>query len=165
MNTNNPFELFGLTPQLYVDHTELDHAFQKVQSLCHPDKTSCPLEKQAALSLSAKISTLYTDLKTPIGCLNAILKLHNRENIESVSKVVQDMEAMQQVFSMQEELMELKLDSNSEGIATLQKKLNKLISDTESAIMLAHKNNDNTALEKLAVRFSYLFKFKKTNSI
>ena len=165
MNTDNPFKLFGLTPQIYVDHTALDHAFQKIQSLCHPDKTSCPLEKQAALSLSAKISTLYTDLKTPIGCLNAILKLHNKDNIENISKVVQDTETLQQVFFMQEELMELKLDSNSEGIAILQKKLNKLISNTESAIMLAHKNNDDTALEKLAVRFSYLFKFKKTNGI
>ncbi len=161
MNTENPFELFGLKPQLTINSAELDKAFQRIQLLCHPDKHACPIEKKAALTVSAKISTLYSELKTPIGCLNAILKLHHLDCIENLSKKNNDIDTMQEVFTMQETLMALKLSNDADAIKQLYDKLKERLVAIEVAFMLAHKNNNIDELQKQAIRFSYFSKFQK----
>lgn len=162
MNVNNPFDLFGLKPQLNINSAALDKAFQRLQLLCHPDKHICPVEKQAARSLSAKISTLYSELKTPLGCLNAILKLHNLDCIENLSKTLNNMDTMQEVFSMQEKLMDLKFNNDCEGIKQLDAAVKERITDIESLFILAHEHNHIQDLKQQAIRFSYFVKFYKS---
>lgn len=160
MNTNNPFDLFGLELQLNIPTAELDKAFQRLQLLCHPDTRTCPIEKQASLSLSAKISTIYSELKTPLGCLNAILKLHSLDCIEDISKTTNDMETMQEVFSMQEKLMDLKISNDHAGIKQLNNTVNERIKNIESDFIFAHKNDKIDDLKQYAVQLTYFFKFQ-----
>ena len=162
MNIDNPFELFDLEPQLNIPSLKLDQAFQRIQLLCHPDKHACPIEKQAALALSSKISTLYSELKTPLGCMNAILKLHNIDCIDSLAKTHNDMETMQEIFSMQEALMDLKLNNDIVGIKLLGDAVQERITAVESSFMLAHKNKITDDLKQQAVQFSYFEKFQKS---
>lgn len=161
MNTDNPFELFGLNVQLNICHAVLDRAFQRIQMLCHPDQYTCPINKQAALTLSAKISTQYAALKTSIGCLNAILKLHNLDNIDDIAKTHNDIITMQEIFSMQEDLITLKTQNNTVGIQQLNDTVKERITDIESAFILAHEHQNLADLQKYAVRFSYFIKFQK----
>jgi Fe-S protein assembly co-chaperone HscB len=160
MNINNPFELFSLKPQLNIDQTLLDQAFQCVQLLCHPDQYTCPIDKQAALALSAKISTQYAALKTPIGCLNAILKLHNLDSIENIAKMYSDIETMQDIFAMQESLIDLKTKGDTAEIKKLSHVIQERLTAIELAFMLAHNDNNLADLQKQAVRFSYFIKFQ-----
>ncbi len=161
MNTDNAFELFSLTPCIYVNQIELDAAFQRLQLLYHPDNYTCPIDKQAALTLSAKISQQYAALKTPLGCVNAVLKRHNLDSIENISKTNNDMEIMQDIFAMQEALIDFKAKDDVTGIKQLNDTLQERISAIEPAFILAHKNNNTSELKKQAIRFSYLIKFQQ----
>ena len=142
-----------------MNRAQLDKAFQRIQLLYHPDKHACPIDKQAALTLSAKIAKQYAALKTPLGCLNAILKLHSLDTIED--KTNNDMEIMQEIFAMQEKLIDLKAKDDTAGIKQLSYALAERIAAIESAFMLAHENNNTSELKKQAIRFSYFIKFQK----
>jgi len=93
--------------------------------------------------------------------LNAILKLHHLDCIENLSKKNNDIDTMQEVFTMQETLMALKLSNDADAIKQLYDKLKERLVAIEVAFMLAHKNNNIDELQKQAIRFSYFSKFQK----
>ncbi|MGH6623721.1 MAG: Fe-S protein assembly co-chaperone HscB [Burkholderiaceae bacterium] len=68
MLSDDHFELFQLAPRFALDASELDRAYQDVQSRVHPDRfaSRSPAERRVAMQWAARANEAYRTLKSPL---------------------------------------------------------------------------------------------------
>ncbi|CAO5679232.1 MAG: Co-chaperone protein HscB [Holosporales bacterium] len=150
----NLFSFFNLTPSVFIDKQKLDDVFYHLQKQIHPDEKNDPFYAKAALTLSAKITKAYSDLKDPLFCIESLLKLKGAKELNELSKQPEYKDLLLDIFDLQEKFLNIEKD---DFIKNLQKKLSDLAKDIENAYL----QSDLTKLEKNALYFFYLWSLKK----
>jgi len=112
------FSVFGLTPRLNLDLTELEHEFHRLSRKLHPDRfaRAGENEKQWSLADTALLNDAYRTLKDPIHRTEYLLKLHGAEigeehsgkDRKDPSRVPADL--LEEVFELNMQLEEMRME-------------------------------------------------------
>ena len=78
LTSNNPFELFGLSPGFSIDEEILEKAYREIQSRVHPDRFAHAgdAERRASLQWTTRVNEAYRALKDPVQRGKHLLELH-----------------------------------------------------------------------------------------
>src|SRR5256885_1482267 len=78
LTSNNPFELFGLSPGFSIDEETLEKAYRDIQSRVHPDRFAHAgdAERRASLQWTTRVNEAFQILKNPVSRARHILELH-----------------------------------------------------------------------------------------
>src|SRR5436190_9808329 len=77
-SSDNPFELFGLTPAFSLDAEALEAAYREIQSRVHPDRFAHAgdAERRASLQWTTRVNEAYRALKSPVQRASHLLSLY-----------------------------------------------------------------------------------------
>ena len=153
MISNNYFDLFHITPCVFVNRKELDNKFQKLQKFFHPDTQNNILDNNASDELSTKITTAYDTLKSPLGCVNHLLALKKCKPLEGSPSTIENPTLLEEIMDLEERLLE------EDDIHHLQQEVEKNINTLAKRIEESFIKNDIKKLEQEALYFFYYFKF------
>ncbi len=111
------FSVFGLTPRLDLDLSELEHEFHRLSRKLHPDRfaRAGENEKQWSLADTALLNDAYRTLKDPIHRTEYLLKLHGAaigeehsgKDRKDPSRVPADL--LEEVFELNMQLEEMRM--------------------------------------------------------
>ena len=98
-NTNNYFELFGLSSKFNIDANKLESNFRKIQSESHPDRfvIAEPAEKLKSMKLATLANEAYQTLKHPANRAKYLLEQHGITAISETNTAMPTDFLMQQM--------------------------------------------------------------------
>ena len=154
MNFNNFFDLFHITPCVFVDIKKLDYTYQNLQQLFHPDQQKNEIDNQAAIVLSSKIAKAYDTLKNPLLCVDHLLYLKNCCTLHQHENSIFDSDILEENMDFQEKFLSPEYDA-----PTLMEHIEQKIKITVKKLEEAYQKDDIDTLEKQALYFFYRYQF------
>ncbi|MEZ4910299.1 MAG: Fe-S protein assembly co-chaperone HscB [Saprospiraceae bacterium] len=156
----NYFDLLGINESFHLDTAELKRKYYHLSKSLHPDllQNSSTWENQASVLETEKINMAYETLKDPFKRLKHLLEIHDVLN-ENQNV---DQSFLMEVMEINENIMELEMESNIELLKNTQKLWNDLSQsiDTEIQPYLQKFNEGDRSQENFAAIKRIFFKIK-----
>ena len=149
----NYFEIFELEVNTDIDLDELEEKYLSFQQQFHPDKAStADIEKSILLNEGFEV------LKKPIPRLAYILKLCGLDILDDTKAPKVDNETLQEIWELQENLLESSKEEKQKLKKELKAKINKLLDET--SIRIKEENFQQAA--QILIKSKYLNKILKS---
>ena len=156
----NPYDLFSLKKNFFIDYDDLENKYFQLQNIFHPDKfiNSENREKEISAFESSSINNAYNMLVNNIDRIKILLNL-NGYNIDSNNnKSLTDHLLLEEIMDLQNRCMSIENDNEKLKIKSeIKNKINKI----ESQINENFKKKKFSEIENLTVKLSYLEKINK----
>lgn len=156
----NPYDLFSLKKNFFIDYDELENKYFQLQNIFHPDKfiNSENREKEISAFESSSINNAYNMLVNNVDRIKILLNL-NGYNIDSNNnKSLTDHLLLEEIMDLQNRCMSIENNSEKSKIKSeIKNKINKI----ESQINENFKKKKFSEIENLSVKLSYLEKINK----
>jgi molecular chaperone HscB len=160
----NYFDLFQIPVSIRLDKDLIKTKFYQLSRQYHPDRyTNAPEDEQSeALERSSMINKAWKTFQKEDEIIRYVLSLHNL--IEEEGKYELSPAFLMEVMELNEELMEIDLesDSNADKLADIKSKLEQLITETYKNVEETVEGyQENTiSKEKLLQLKDYYYKKK-----
>lgn len=145
----NYFEIFDLKINTQIDLDQLEEKYLTFQQQFHPDKAST-----ADIEKSILLNEAFEVLKTTFSRLSYILKLQGTDILDDTKAPKVDNETLQEIWELQEELLESSQDEKIKLKKELKNKVSNLL--TQSAEEINNKNFTKAA--QILIRSKYFNK-------
>ena len=145
----NYFEIFDLKINTQIDLDQLEETYLTFQQQFHPDKAST-----ADIEKSILLNEAFEVLKTTFSRLSYILKLQGTDILDDTKAPKVDNETLQEIWELQEELLESSQDEKIKLKKELKNKVSNLL--TQSAEEINNKNFTKAA--QILIRSKYFNK-------
>lgn len=163
----NYFELFELPVQLKLDKNEVRKKYLELSKKNHPDffATAGSENQQTAIEMSALINNALKTLSNGDDTIRYVLQLKGLLEDEEKYSLTPDF--LMQMMEVNEELAELKDDSDPDLRSRLQQQLNELIKEIYEPVVHIIENYQEgvTSEEELLLVKDYYFKKKYINRL
>jgi molecular chaperone HscB len=151
-DTQNFFEIFGVSEIYDLDLAELSSRFRKLQSAVHPDKyaNASDMERRLSVQKSALINEAYLTLKSPLERARYMLKLRGVDLSNETSTAMAPEFLMQQI-QLREELEDVRRCLHPlEQLEKVSSKINNILDEQKKAVSQLFVN-DNIKLDEIQI--------------
>ena len=158
----NYFELFEIPVAIRLDTALIKKKFYQLSRQYHPDRFANASEDEQSESLerSSMINKAWKTFQKEEEIIRYILSLHDL--IEEEEKYELSPDFLMEVMELNEELMELEDETNTEKLDNIRSKLEQLLTKTYSHVeeIVEHYQEDTVTKEKLLRLKDYYYKKK-----
>ena len=156
----NPYDLFSLKKNFFIDYDELENKYFQLQNIFHPDKfiNSENREKEISAFESSSINNAYNMLVNNVDRIKILLNLNGYNIGSNNNKSFTDHLLLEEIMDLQNRCMSIENDNEKLKIKSeIKNKINKI----ESQINENFKKKKFSEIENLSVKLSYLEKINK----
>ena len=156
----NPYDLFSLKKNFFIDYDELENKYFQLQNIFHPDKfiNSANREKEISAFESSSINNAYNMLVNNVDRIKILLNLNGYNIGSNNNKSFTDHLLLEEIMDLQNRCMSIENNSEKSKIKSeIKNKINKI----ESQINENFKKKKFSEIENLSVKLSYLEKINK----
>ena len=156
----NPYDLFSLKKNFFIDYDDLENKYFQLQNIFHPDKfiNSENREKEISAFESSSINNAYNMLVNNVDRIKILLNLNGYNIGSNNNKSFTDHLLLEEIMDLQNRCMSIENDNEKLKIKSeIKNKINKI----ESQINENFKKKKFSEIENLSVKLSYLEKINK----
>lgn len=156
----NPYDLFSLKKNFFIDYDDLENKYFQLQNIFHPDKfiNSENREKEISAFESSSINNAYNMLVNNVDRIKILLNLNGYNIGSNNNESFTDHLLLEEIMDLQNRCMSIENNSEKSKIKSeIKNKINKI----ESQINENFKKKKFSEIENLSVKLSYLEKINK----
>lgn len=162
----NYFELFNITPHIFIDTTTLKKTFFALSRKFHPDTLGSALQTENTLLNAAEINNAWETFKSTDKTIHYILTINNQ--IADNEKYPIDNTFLMEIMELKEQLMDAEMDENNHLLIKVKTEMDAIENKLNSSLVQINNQFLSTGITALNLQLLkdhyYKLKYIKKNN-